>query len=208
MAVAEQIIRHAGSLFDVAGVSGLTDSEYLLVLGLESTPERNLDDFGHTGSGFQMYGFERHVGPRLASLLDFIRSQGFSAEPTGRYGYPLKGEINLKEAAIAIGLGKRGKSSVVLHPEYGPRLRFMGVKTDAPLESLTGSVMPDEENPVCDNCSICIDVCPVNVLEPYRMSAISICLSNISPVTEEGCSILCDKCLELCPVVGNIQALS
>ncbi|MFC2012273.1 hypothetical protein ACFLVU_03995 [Chloroflexota bacterium] len=203
MAVAEQIITYAGSLFDVAGVSSLTDSEYLLVLGLESTPERNLDDFGHTGSGFQMYGFEKHVGPRLESLLDFIRGQGYSAEPTGRYGYPLKGEINLKEAAIHLGLGKRGKSTVVLHQEYGPRLRFTGVKTDAPLESLTGPVMPDEENPVCNNCSICIDICPVNALEPYRMPDVSICLSNISPVTEEGRSILCDKCLELCPAGGE-----
>jgi epoxyqueuosine reductase QueG len=194
------ILEKARSLFDVVGVSRLADGNCLLVLGLESTPERNLDDFGHEEGGFQMYGFEKHVGPRLDKLLDFIRDSGFSAEPVGRYGYPLKGEINLKEEAIRCGLGKRGKNTVVLHPEYGNRLRFMAVRTDTPLEPLTEAAGIDEENPVCSQCSICIDACPVNALEPYRMPDISICLSNITPRTEEGRSILCDICLHKCPV--------
>jgi epoxyqueuosine reductase QueG len=203
MTVASQIFEYAGSLFDVVGVSRLPGGDSLLILGLESTPERNLDEFGHSGGSFQMYGFEKHVGPRLESLLDFIHGKGFAAEPVGRYGYPLKGEINLKEEAIRAGLGKRGKSTVVLHPKYGPRLRFMAVRTDAPLEPLVGPVLTDEENPVCSQCSICIDACPVNALEPYCMPDPSICLSNISPVTEDGHSILCDICLHQCPAAKD-----
>ena len=199
MTVTSQIVDYAGSLFDVVGVSRLSGGDSLLILGLESTPERNLDEFGHSGGSFQMYGFEKHVGPRLESLLDFIHGKGFSAEPVGRYGYPLKGEINLKEEAIRAGLGKRGKSTVVLHPKYGPRLRFMAVRTDAPLELLVSPALTDEENPVCKQCSICIDACPVNALEPYRMPDPSICLSNITPVTEDGRSVLCDICLHQCP---------
>jgi len=198
MTVASQIVEKAGSLFDVVGVSRLSRGESLLILGLESTPERNLDEFGHVGGNFQMHGFEKHVKPRLESLLNFIHGRGFSAEPVGRYGYPLRGEVNLKREAIRLGLGKRGKSTVVLHPKYGPRLRFMAVRTDAPLEPVS-SVQADEENPVCRQCSICIDACPVNALEPYRMPDASICLSNITPVTEDGRSILCDICLHLCP---------
>ena len=185
MTVASQIVEKAGSLFDVVGVSRLSRGESLLILGLESTPERNLDEFGHVGGNFQMHGFEKHVKPRLESLLNFIHGRGFSAEPVGRYGYPLRGEVNLKREAIRLGLGKRGKSTVVLHPKYGPRLRFMAVRTDAPLEPVS-SVQADEENPVCRQCSICIDACPVNALEPYRMPDASICLSNITPVTEDG----------------------
>lgn len=203
MTVASQIVEYAKSLFDVAGVSRLSGSDSLLILGLESTPERDLDEFGHSGGGFQMYGFEKHVAPRLESLLNLIRSQGFSAEPVGRYGYPLKGEINLKEKAIQAGLGRRGKSTVVLHPRFGPRLRFMAVRTDAPLEPSVRTPLPDEENPVCEGCSICIDACPVNALEPYRMPDPSICPSNISPVTEDGRSILCDICLHQCPAGKN-----
>lgn len=199
MTVALQIASHAGSLFDAVSVSRLSSGDSLLILGLESTQERNLDEFGHLGGNFQMYGFEKHVGPRLESLLDSIHGKGFSAEPVGRYGYPLRGEINLKAEAIRTGIGKRGKSTVVLHPKYGPRLRFMAIRTDAPLEPLIGSDLTDLENPVCNRCSICIDACPVNALEPYRMSDASLCLSNITPVTEDGRSILCDICLHLCP---------
>jgi ferredoxin len=197
--IAGQIADKAGELFDVFGVSQLSGGNYLLILGLESTPERDLDEFGHSGGDFQMYGFEKHAAPGLDSLLGFIRDKGFSAELVGRYGYPLKGEINLKELAIRIGLGKRGKSTVVLHPKYGPRLRFMAIKTDAPLESLAGVALPDEEASVCRQCSICIDACPVNALEPYRMPDPSICLSNITPITEDGRSVLCDICLHRCP---------
>ncbi len=203
MDIARQIADKAGELFDVYCVSQLPGGEYLLVLGLESTPERNLDEFGHSDGVFQMYGFEKHASPRLESLLAFIRGSGFSAELVGRYGYPLKGEINLKEAAIRTGLGRRGKSTVVLHPEYGPRLRFMAIRTDAPLETLSGVGKADEEAPDCRQCSICIDDCPVNALEPYRMPDPSICLSNITPVTEEGRSILCDICLHHCPAAAK-----
>ena len=199
MNVAQQITEHAGSLFDVVGISRLPSGDSLLILGLESTPERDLDEFGRVDGKFQLYGFEKHVGPRLESLLSFIRSQGFSAEPIGRYGYPLRGEVNLKVEAIRAGLGKRGKSTVVLHPKYGSRLRFMAVKTDAPLEPTGDLTLAEEENPLCSGCSICIDACPTKVLEPYRMTDVSCCLSNITPKTEEGRSILCDICLHLCP---------
>ena len=124
MTIAQQILEYAGSLFDVVGANRLSNTESLLILGLESTPERDLDEFGHSGGNFQIHGFRKHVKPRLESLLKFIRNQGFSAEPIGRYGYPLEGEINLKEQAIRAGIGKRGKNTVVLHPKYGTRLRF------------------------------------------------------------------------------------
>ena len=203
MTLTQQIADYASRLFDVVGYTRLAGGNNLLILGLESKPERNLDEFGHRGGRFQMYGFRKHAAPRLKSVLNFIRSIGFSAEPVGRYGYPLKGEINLKKEAIRAGLGKRGKSTVVLHPRYGPRLRFMAVRTDAPLEPISNSTLVEEENLVCRGCSICIDACPTRALEPYRMPDISLCLSNITPVTEDGHSILCDRCLHLCPVAQD-----
>ena len=204
MTIAQQIVEKARSLFDVAGITRLPDGRSLLILGLESRPQRNLDEFGHLGGKFQMYGFKKHVKPRLDSLLNFIHSQGLSAEPTGKYGYPLEGETSLKAEAIRAGLGKRGKSTVVLHPKHGPWLRFMAIKIDAPLEPIIDSALNEEENPVCQECSICIAECPVKALEPYRMPDTSLCLSNITPVNEEGRSILCDICLHLCPAAKQI----
>ncbi|MFC2042347.1 hypothetical protein ACFLTV_02475 [Chloroflexota bacterium] len=200
MNTAQQIFNQAKSLFDVAGVSRMSSGDALLILGLESSAEHDLDEFGQAGGALQLPGFARHVAPRLEALVTFIHSKGYSAELVGRYGYPRKGELNLKEAAICAGLGKRGKSTVVLHPKYGPRLRFMAIKTDVPLGEFVGAVQPEEESPVCHGCSICIDICPVNALEPYRMPDTSICLSNSSVMTEEQERLIpCDICLHLCP---------
>jgi epoxyqueuosine reductase QueG len=201
MTVARQITDYAGSLFDVVGVTHLSSGESLLILGLESTSERNLDEFGRLNGAFHLYGFEKHIGPKLESLLSLIREKGFSAEPVGQYGYPLGGEVNLKEEAIRAGLVKRGKSTIVLHPEYGPRLRLIAIRTDAPLEPSTYSALTEEENPLCSGCSICIDACPVNALKPYSMPDPSICLSNSAIMAEEqGRLVPCDICLNLCPV--------
>lgn len=200
MTLAQEIVSFAKSLFDVAGVIQLSDSTQLLIVGLESTPERDLDEFRHKGGSFQLSGFERYARPKLESLLSFIRKQGFTAELAGRCGYPLRGEINLKEAAVRAGLGNWGKSTLVLHPKYGNRLRFMALRTDAPLEPQNKSHTIREENPVCDGCTICIDVCPEKVLRPYRMPETTRCLSNIARmVNKDGKLIPCDICLRLCP---------
>lgn len=201
MTIAQQILEYAGSLFDVVGANRLSNTDSLLILGLESTPERDLDEFGYSDGHFQIHGFRKHVKPRLESLLKFIRNQGFSAEPVGRYGYPLEGEINLKEQAILAGIGKRGKNTLVLHPKYGTRLRFAAIKINAPLDLPAISDLPEGENPICNRCSICIDACPVQALEPYRMPDPSICLSSTDIMTEErGRLIPCDICLHQCPV--------
>ena len=197
MTIITKILEKAKTLFDVAGIIPY-GNKTLIVLGLESTSGRNLDDFGHVDGNFRMYGFEKHVQHRLDELLLFIYKARFTAEAVGHIGYPLEGEINLKEAAIRIGIGKRGKNTVVLHPEYGPRLRFMGVIVDIPCD-IPDTPLKEEENPDCSNCNICIDSCPVNALEPYFMPDPKICLSHITPKTEEGRSILCDLCLKLCP---------
>jgi ferredoxin len=200
MTVAQQIADYAGSLFDVVGVSQLSGGDSLLILGLESTPQRNLDEFGRLDGVFQLYGFEKYGAPKLGLIIKFIRGKGFSAEPVGRCGYPLKGEVNLKEEAVRAGLGRRGKSTVVLNPKYGPWLRFIAIRIDAPLEPLMGSATIEEENPVCNECSLCIDTCPTQALEPYRMPDTSICLSNSALMTEEqGRLVPCDICLRLCP---------
>ncbi len=200
MTAAQEIVEHATSLFDAVGITRLLNGNNLLILGLESTPERNLDEFGQLNGKFQIYGFEKHVGLRLESLLKLIRGKVFSAESLGRYGYPREGEVNLKEEAIRAGLGKRCKSTVVLHPKYGPRLRFMAISTDAPLEPLIGPSLPEEESPFCNGCTICIDACPVDALEPYGMPDASICLSTIDIMTEKNDRLIpCDICLYRCP---------
>jgi len=67
----------------------------------------------------------------------------------------LVGTISHKLAASLAGLGWIGKSCLLITPEYGPRVRFATILTDAPLDA--GS--PIDER--CGDCRECVDVCPV-----------------------------------------------
>ncbi|MBY9003425.1 MAG: epoxyqueuosine reductase [Candidatus Lokiarchaeota archaeon] len=67
----------------------------------------------------------------------------------------LKGDLNLKLAAVEAGLGSRGISDLLITPNYGPRVRLFGVITDADLKP----TLKNEKN-YCTNCKMCIEACP------------------------------------------------
>jgi hypothetical protein len=138
----EEIIACARSLFDVVGVArDPSTRDTIIILGLVTTPERDLDDFvlqevkGSRESFWR--GFIRYAKPKLDALLEFIRKQGFSAELVGKLGYSPSGKPNLKHLAVAAGLGRQGKNTLVINPRFGLWLRFMAIRTNAPL-ALTG----------------------------------------------------------------------
>jgi len=200
----EEIIARARSLFDAVGVARdpLT-KETILILGLVSTPERDLDDFtiqkAKDGRESFWRGFIRYAKPKLDDLLGFIRKQGYSAELVGKLGYSPSGKPNLKHLAVAAGLGRQGKNTVVINPRFGPWLRFMAVRTNVPL-ALTGSgVYAKEENPDCKSCRRCIEACPVGILQPYCLLDADRCLAAISG-ERHGQLAICDKCVVVCPV--------
>ena len=200
----EEIIAYARTLFDVVGVArDPSTKDTILVLGLVTTPERDLDDFvlqevkGSRESFWR--GFIRYAKPKLDALLEFIRKQGFSAELVGKLGYSPSGKPNLKHLAVAAGLGRQGKNTLVINPNFGPWLRFMAVRTNAPL-ALTGSgVYAREENPDCKACQRCVEACPVRILLPYRLTDTGRCLAAISGERRAELAI-CDKCVVVCPV--------
>jgi epoxyqueuosine reductase QueG len=64
-------------------------------------------------------------------------------------------------AAVAAGLGEIGWSNICITPQYGPRLRFISVVTDAPLEAdpLYGG------EALCDRCMQCARKCPMRAFD-------------------------------------------
>lgn len=200
----QEISDFIGSLFDVFGIAEHPDHGTLIIVGLESTPERNLDDFGRTDDEIKLFGFEKYMSPLLESVVSFIREKGYTSELFGRHGYPHRGQLNLKELAIQTGIGKRGKHSVVLHDKYGARLRFAAIKTGASFHLPARPILSETPNPTCHNCSLCLEACPVNVIEPYRVTDVSLCLSQVMIMEEQqGQLIPCDKCLKVCPAGTN-----
>jgi epoxyqueuosine reductase QueG len=60
------------------------------------------------------------------------------------------------------GLGEFGYNNIVLTPQYGPRIRFTSVITEAEFE-----YTPLLSEKVClrDKCRKCLDVCPGNAIQ-------------------------------------------
>jgi len=195
-----EILDFTRSLFDVAAIIEQPDHGTLLVVGLESTPERNLDEFGRANGETILSGFEKYMSPPLKAAVSFIKDKGYEAGPVGRHGYPRQGQLNLKELAIQTGIGQRGKHSVVLHPKYGPRLRFAAIQIGASSHLPATPARKEPENLTCQSCTLCLDVCPVHILEPYRMVDTSRCLSRVAIMQEQqGHLVPCDECLKVCP---------
>lgn len=67
------------------------------------------------------------------------------------------GLFSQRHAAVMAGLGEFGLNNVVVTPQYGPRVRFNSVITEAELE-------PNRilEEKVClgESCSVCLNKCP------------------------------------------------
>jgi len=71
----------------------------------------------------------------------------------------LKSLFPHKLAAHLCGTGWIGKSCLLITPQFGPRVRFVTVLTDAPLP-------PDKPlDKKCGKCTECIDACPVRALK-------------------------------------------
>jgi epoxyqueuosine reductase QueG len=97
---------------------------------------------------------------RLAyDVARWLVGQGFSALPvpgsTPYHFERLEGIFSHKLAAHLAGLGWIGKSCLLVTEHFGPRVRFVTVLTDAPLE--TGSALDKR----CGKCRVCVDACPV-----------------------------------------------
>ena len=68
----------------------------------------------------------------------------------------LVGDLSLRYAAVAAGLGVWSRCRLVLNPRWGPRVRYAAVATDAPLAS--DSLLEEE---LCTDCDLCIRACLV-----------------------------------------------
>ncbi len=108
-----------------------------------------------------------------------------------------------KLAAHLAGIGWIGKSCLLINPEAGPRVRWITVLTNAPLE-VTGSPMEDS----CGECNKCVEVCPANAFtgrhfhadEPreVRYDARK-CEEYFNELEKAGEMPVCGLCIHVCP---------
>ena len=179
MDLTDKVLEKVEGLFDAAGVVAEKKGN-VLILGLRSTRQRDLDDFGLENERLIYRGWAMHVKPRLTTLIDLLQDNGFNANPVGWWGYPRQEEMHLKSMAVRGGLGLQGKNTLLLHSRFGSWVRLAALRTDAPLTSTGPGVYEHQENPLCRSCNTCIDSCSVKgLLEPYRLTDPTRCLLNI-----------------------------
>ena len=100
--------------------------------------------------------------------------------------------FSYKHAAELAGLGTIGRHSLLINPDFGPRLRLACVLTEAPLEP-----SPMVQKNYCVGCDACIQACPAKALQiPGQGEAYSINKFACRSYRQAG--LVCSVCLKAC----------
>jgi epoxyqueuosine reductase len=114
-----------------------------------------------------------------------------------------------KLGAHLAGLGWIGKSCLFITPEYGPRVRWATILTDAPLEP-TGEMQQEQ----CGDCRECIDICPTQAFtgNPFRADEpresrydAKKCEKYFHSMEQKNEIAVCGLCLFVCPYGQKIK---
>jgi epoxyqueuosine reductase QueG len=115
----------------------------------------------------------------------------------------IAGPVSHKLAAHLAGLGWIGRSCLLVTHERGPRVRWITVLTDAPLEPTGGP-----SDPRCGDCRACVDACPVGAFtgrmfapdesREARFDAAA-CDRHYRALEEAGEPAVCGLCVAVCP---------
>jgi len=143
-----------------------------------------------------------YLGGRLTKAAYDVakasRSRGLKALPLPAVGCPydtrfMEAVFSYKHAGQAAGLGYIGRSSLLITPDFGPRVRLACCLTEAQLEPGKTTVTD-----VCQDCEICIVHCPSQALslpqtgEPYI-------INKFACSAFRGAAGGCSECVRLCP---------
>ena len=114
-------------------------------------------------------------------------------------------ELPQKTLATLSGLGWIGRSTLLVTPTHGPRVRPGALLTDMPFE-IDSPIVQSK----CGNCRACVDVCPVGAIKGNLWSQttprnelldVSRCYNHLwSTKATLGRRQLCGLCLKVCPV--------
>jgi epoxyqueuosine reductase QueG len=103
--------------------------------------------------------------------------------------------LSHKMVALRAGIGWIGRNNLLVHPDYGSKIRLATILTDMPLE--TGS--PIERD--CSECKKCIEICPVNAInESHKDWNKAACLEKLKYFAKAHNvgQYICGLCVKVC----------
>jgi epoxyqueuosine reductase QueG len=133
-------------------------------------------------------------------LSDLFRKEGYRSLPLPAAGCPvdqrsLNALFSYKHAAQLCGLGTIGRHSLLITPQYGPRVRLASLLTEIALESF-----PLEQRDYCIDCDACIRECPAKALEvPGQGEVYS--MNKFACRTYRQAGLTCSVCMRVCDEV-------
>ncbi len=91
-------------------------------------------------------------------------------------GKGLIGDISMRHAAHAAGLGIFGRHNLIINPVHGTRMIYTAILTDLLLTS-----DPPITKDLCTDCGLCVEACPANALDEESKTNQMRCLKNSQP---------------------------
>ena len=136
-------------------------------------------------------------------FCEAMEKNGIIAVPTGTIGPTeydagtnrFRNIVSAKHCAAAAGLGRIGRNTLLITPEYGNMVWLCVVLLDTAFEP--DEILPGDPCP--EGCSLCIDNCPAHALgEPAMKQAV--CYAYAFGEENGGnWKIKCYKCRVICP---------
>lgn len=182
--------------FDAVGITK-HEGKTIIVLGMETEPDKNLDEFIGGDKEYATWcfsGFKKHFSPVVDKFLNKFEKIDKDAKPLEGYDK----SINMKELAVKAGIGIQGRNTLIINKRFRSRLRFRAVETTLDIEPTGKGHYSKEKNVQCDECRLCELVCPVEALKDYKLLDPDLCLAHIQLTNRKPNLVRCNLCWRAC----------
>ncbi len=222
------IMGYVEELSDVCGVADLLSDKdklienygeeilkypYAIVIGhkmkeniIEKIPLSYNDDYIAQEYLDEYYNSHERIRKIAEKIAKYVENKGYNTIILDVSGdtdeINLKKSFSNKASANIAGLGWLGKNNLLITEEFGPRLTWATILTDAPLKEYTKTSMDSQ----CGDCHMCARACPGNAIKdldnPLESYDPDKCGEYIFSRRDEGHPLACGMCLYICPY-GN-----